>query len=214
MLNKYCFWYHKRHQKIGASAYEESITQIASFQTIEHFWRIYDHLIRVNDVKSTTDFHLFKHGIKPTWEDSQNEKGGKWMVRLKKGLSSRYWEDIVMAIIGEQFDVGHEICGAVISVRAAEDILSVWNKNSDNTEAKTKIRDQMKKILRLPTYVPLEYKVHRDSLTDGSSFRNTSVWRPTHAPRGSSWNGPEGSADPAAGGGHKSFHSSGHRTHS
>lgn len=72
----------------------------------------------------------------------------------------------------------------------------------------------MKKILRLPTYVPLEYKVHRDSLTDGSSFRNTSVWRPTHAPRGSSWNGPEGSADPAAAGGHKSFHSSGHRTHS
>ena len=94
----------------------------------------------MNDVKSTTDFHLFKHGIKPTWEDPQNEKGGKWMVRLKKGLSSRYWEDIVLAIIGEQFDVGHEICGAVISVRAAEDILSVWNKNSDNAEAKTKIR--------------------------------------------------------------------------
>ena len=71
----------------------------------------------------------------------------------------------------------------------------------------------MKKILRLPTYVPLEYKVHRDSLTDGSSFRNTSVWRPSHAPRGSSWNGPDSTADAAAGG-HKSFHSSGHRTHS
>ena len=34
------------------------------------------------------------------------------MVRLKKGLASRYWEDIVLAIVGEQFDVGHEICGA------------------------------------------------------------------------------------------------------
>lgn len=182
ILNQYCFWYHKRHQKIGVRAPTvlnrfsvfviDCVTRAAglclrgehhadrllpngapagssqyaanlltrSLFKIEHFWRVYDHMIRVNDVKSTTDFHLFKQGIKPTWEDPQNEKGGKWMIRLKKGLSSRYWEDIVLAIIGEQFDVGHEICGAVISVRAAEDILSVWNKNSDNLEAKNKIR--------------------------------------------------------------------------
>lgn len=72
-------------------------------------------------------------------------------------------------------------------------------------------RDQMKKILRLPTYVPLEYKVHRDSLTDGSSFRNTSVWRPSHAPRGASWNGPEGSAEGTTAS-QKPYHSS-HRSH-
>ena len=41
---------------------------LGSFQTIEHFWRIYDHMIRANDFKSTTDYHLFKDGIKPTWE--------------------------------------------------------------------------------------------------------------------------------------------------
>jgi translation initiation factor 4E len=99
-------------------------------------------MIRTNDMKTTTDYHLFKNGIKPTWEDAQNEKGGKWMIRLKKGLSSRYWEEILIAIIGEQFDVGNEICGAVVSVRAAEDILSVWNRNSENTEAKNKIRYQ------------------------------------------------------------------------
>jgi translation initiation factor 4E len=62
------------------------------------------------------------------------------MVRLKKGISSRYWEDIVFAIIGEQFDVGHEICGAVVSVRNNEDIISVWNKNAENLEATNKIR--------------------------------------------------------------------------
>ena len=35
------------------------------------------------------------------------------MIRLKKGLASSYWEEIILAIIGEQFDVGNEICGAV-----------------------------------------------------------------------------------------------------
>jgi translation initiation factor 4E len=112
----------------------------SSRRKVEQFWRIYNHLQRPNEFKTTTDYHLFKNGIKPTWEDPQNERGGKWMVRLKKGLTSRYWEELVLAIIGEQFDVGHEICGAVVSIRHNEDILSVWNKNADNTEAKNKIR--------------------------------------------------------------------------
>lgn len=43
-------------------------------------------MIRPNDIKTTTDYHLFKDGIKPTWEDPQNKNGGKWMVRLKKGF--------------------------------------------------------------------------------------------------------------------------------
>lgn len=41
------------------------------------------------------DYHLFKSGIKPMWEDSANRRGGKWMVRLRKGIASRYWEDLV-----------------------------------------------------------------------------------------------------------------------
>ena len=43
--------------------------------------------------------------------------GGKWIIRLKKGLASRCWENLILAMLGEQFMVGEEICGAVISVR-------------------------------------------------------------------------------------------------
>lgn len=28
-------------------------------------------------------------------QDSANRRGGKWMVRLRKGIASRYWEDLV-----------------------------------------------------------------------------------------------------------------------
>ena len=107
---------------------------------VEHFWRIYDHIIKPNEVKVSTDYHFFKEGVKPTWEDPVNQNGGKWMVRVKKGLSSWYWEELLLAIIGEQFDVGHEICGAVVSIRAENDIISVWNKSADNPEATNKIR--------------------------------------------------------------------------
>ena len=46
----------------------------------------------------------------------------------------------MLAILGNQFDVGDEICGAVVSVRHHEDILSVWNKTAKDTEANLKIK--------------------------------------------------------------------------
>lgn len=97
-------------------------------------------------------------------------------------------------MIGEQFDVGNEICGAVISVRYNEDILALWNRNADNSEANIKIRDSMRKILRLPGFVTIEYKPHDLSMQDKSSFRNTSVWRNSRnrEPGPPSWNSPGG----------------------
>lgn len=50
-------------------------------------------------------------------QDAANKNGGKWIVRLRKGLASRCWENMILAMLGEQFMVGDEICGAVISVR-------------------------------------------------------------------------------------------------
>lgn len=46
----------------------------------------------------------------------------------------------LFAIIGEQFDVGDEICGVVISIRFQDDVISVWNKSSQNQEAKLRIQ--------------------------------------------------------------------------
>lgn len=156
--------------------YEKSIKEIGNFKTVEGFWKIYNHLIRPNDLPNTMDYLLFKKGIKPMWEDPANKKGGKWIVRIPKGTASRYWEDLVLAIIGEQFDVGNEICGAVISVRFNEDIISLWNRNADNKEACSRIRDSINKVLNLPSFVECGYKSHDSSMHDNSSFRNTNAW--------------------------------------
>jgi hypothetical protein len=43
-------------------------------------------------------------------------------VRLRKGLASRCWENLILAMLGEQFMVGEEICGAVVSIRFAVSI--------------------------------------------------------------------------------------------
>nr|CCA14627.1 eukaryotic initiation factor 4E putative [Albugo laibachii Nc14] len=175
--NMYTFWYMKRNTANKAESYEKSIKELGDFKTVQGFWCIYNHLVRPNDLPNTMDYHLFKTGIKPMWEDPSNRRGGKWMVRMRKGIASRYWEDLILAIIGEQFDVGNEICGAVISIRYNEDIISLWNRNADNNEACYRIRDTMRRVLNLPQFVALEYKRHDASLNDNTSFRNTVVWR-------------------------------------
>lgn len=38
-------------------------------------------------------------------------------------------------MIGEQFDCGDEICGAVVNVRSGQDKISIWTKNASNEAA-------------------------------------------------------------------------------
>jgi len=167
----------------SSNPYESSVKQIATVKTVEEFWSTYDYLTRPNELPTTTDYHFFRDGIKPTWEDPHNARGGKWIVRLRKGLASRYWEEVVLALIGSQFTgiPDGEVCGAVVSIRYAEDIVSIWNKTANDREITERLRDVIKRILQLPTFVHMEYKPHETALQDKSSFRNTQVWKPKSA---------------------------------
>jgi len=139
---------------------------------VESFWSLWTHLNPPSSLAPTTDYLLFHSGVRrPVWEDPLNISGGKWIIRFRKGVADRIWEDIVLAIIGDQFDEckpdrepedkkswngGHtspdsgseggdgqewpEICGATLSVRASEDILSVWNKVDGDMKFREQIR--------------------------------------------------------------------------
>ena len=91
------------------------------------------------------------------WEYDANKGGGKWIVRLRKGLSSGCWENLVLAMLGEQFMVGEEICGAVVSVRFQEDIISIWNRTASDTAVTNRIRDTFRRVLNLPQDTAIEY---------------------------------------------------------
>lgn len=63
------------------------------------------------------------------WEDPANTGGGRWVLRLRKGVADRIWEEVIWALVGERIVCGGEsgkVNGAVLSVRKDEDILSVW----------------------------------------------------------------------------------------
>lgn len=71
--------------------YEDSIKRIASFRTAEGFWRVYNHILRPHQLREGggEEYQLFVEGVKPTWEDPQNAKGGKLVIKCPPGLTSR-----------------------------------------------------------------------------------------------------------------------------
>jgi hypothetical protein len=42
------------------------------------------------------------------------------MLRVKKGMSSRVWELVVLAVVGDAFGLGGEVCGVVLVTKGGE----------------------------------------------------------------------------------------------
>ncbi|KAI1048503.1 hypothetical protein LB506_002722 [Fusarium annulatum] len=164
LVDSWTFWYRPPISKAhGFIEYEKTLHEIATVRTGEEFWEIYRHLKRPSTLPVVSDFHLFKKGIRPIWEDDVNKKGGKWVVRMKKGVADRYWEDLILSLIGDQFaDASDDVCGAVLSVRNGEDILSIWTRTDGGRVIK--IRETMKHVLNFPASTRIEFKSHDSSI--------------------------------------------------
>ncbi|KAI0035320.1 translation initiation factor eIF 4e-like domain-containing protein [Vararia minispora EC-137] len=190
LRSTWVFWF--RQQRTPGNKitnYEEGIKKIGSFASVESFWSLWTHLHPPSSLLPTTDYLLFHESVRrPVWEDPLNISGGKWILRLRKGVADRLWEDLVLALVGDQFaHVGGgggggdadvpEICGATISVRQNEDIVSVWNRVEADKALRERIRDTIRRVLNLPSTTVMEYKTNNDSMQDKSSFRNSAIDR-------------------------------------
>ncbi|RDW93083.1 eukaryotic translation initiation factor 4E [Aspergillus mulundensis] len=167
LRSTWIIWYRPPTPKY--SDYEKSTAPLASISSVESFWSIYSHLKRPSLLPTVSDYHIFKKGIRPVWEDEANKKGGKWIVRLKKGVADRYWEDLLLAMIGDQFaEASDEVCGAVLSVRSGEDVLAVWTRIDGGRNIK--IRETIKRLLAFPADTNIVWKSHDDSIAQRSAI--------------------------------------------
>jgi len=173
--NEWTFSYDRRvPQKKGrgeSDKYEENIQTIGNFSTVEDFWRYYNHIKKPSQLPSHSNYHLFKKGILPMWEHSDNLHGGKWTITLKdRNLLDEYWNSLVLGLIGETLDDGDEICGGVVSKRKNGDKIAIWNR-SHNEAAVLDLGHKIKELLNLPDR-ELTYSYHEDSMRTGASYSN------------------------------------------
>lgn len=173
LKGNWTFWYLIRHGRasVQAANYEHALHQIATATTAEDFWAIYGHLKRPSTLPSNSDYQVFREGVKPVWEDPSNERGGKWVIRIRKDLADRLWEHLLLALMAGALD-SCKVCGVVLSVRYAEDILSVWSSDASDEEAKQSLKEALRAVLCLPPTFNPEYKAHDTAMKDSSSFRN------------------------------------------
>ncbi|KAI7830544.1 hypothetical protein BC939DRAFT_286105 [Gamsiella multidivaricata] len=117
--------------------YENGLRDLGTFTTVELFARYFNWIEKPHKMENNSNYHLFKDGIKPMWEDPANANGGRWIVTLldkNSELLDRCWMELAYALVGEQLDAGDDICGAVLSRRTRADRLAVWVRDKENVE--------------------------------------------------------------------------------
>lgn len=118
LQNSWTLWYYDQEK---GKTWEQCQHQITTFDTVEDFWSLYNHIKQPTEIKSGNDYSLFKNNIRPMWEDEQNKNGGRWVISLQKFYRhndlDKLWLEVILCLIGEAFDFSEDICGAVVNVR-------------------------------------------------------------------------------------------------
>ena len=99
---------------------------------------MYNHIKSVPELRTGSDYSLFKQGIRPMWEDEANINGGRWLITLDRKQRSteldRYWLETLLCMIGEGFnEFSNDVCGAVVNVRARQDKLALWTGDANSS---------------------------------------------------------------------------------
>jgi len=142
-----------------------------------------------------SDYHLFKKGVRPEWEDPQNKHGGKWSYSFKdKKLINidSLWLHVMLAAIGETLEDENdgEVMGVVVNVRKGFYRIGVWTRTvgkpfpgggdgnvaggkgrsvEQGKEVLMKIGRKFKESLGLNEGEVVEFSGHTDSAHAGST---------------------------------------------
>jgi hypothetical protein len=128
----------------------EKIIKIGDVTNITEFWDIFQHMKKPSQCPVGTDYHLFKRGIIPMWEDNMNKDGGKLSVLLTWKYANLIWEEVTFNFSKGLLPYYENINGIVISMRARFIVLSFWLKIK-TTHLVEKIRYALSSMLQTPS---------------------------------------------------------------
>jgi translation initiation factor 4E len=196
--------------------WNDLLKEVITFDSVEEFWGVYvshsgsrslyfdifscltttqNNVSPVSELPQKADYHLFKAGVRPEWEDAQNKHGGKWSYQYKDKRNvevDRLWLQVMMAAIGETLEdeADGEVMGVVVNVRKAFYRIGVWTRtigksvpgrgDGDVAGGKGRSADKgkeillsigrrFKEVLELPANELVEFSGHTDSAHAGST---------------------------------------------
>lgn len=153
----------------------DNVHEIATIETIEDFWRVFNNLKCPSELSNGSNYYLFQEGIQPQWEDPANKNGGKWIFEVSGGMDvDRQWLYMVLATIGDTLEGCAQITGVTVGVKKGKkNKVAVWTRDRSEADVNIKIATQMKKVLQLTNEI--NYHSHDSSLKRGISARDFSL---------------------------------------
>ena len=164
LSSSFTFSYLDKHSITTQASYSDSIKPLGHFSSLASFWQLYSHLSRPSALSTSLTLHLFRSHIDPIWEHAANARGGKCMLRVRKHATDRVWEAAVLALVGDAFGLGDAVCGLVLTMKAGEDTLSVWNRSAEDKDAVQRIKAVMMAVLGVDRSEPFDYRPHDVSI--------------------------------------------------
>ncbi|RKU48340.1 eukaryotic translation initiation factor 4E [Coniochaeta pulveracea] len=194
LANRWTLWFTKPASGKGDN-WNDLLKEVITFESVEEFWGVYNNIAPVSSLALKSDYHLFKEGVRPEWEDPQNKHGGKWSYSFKDKRSvdiDELWLHTMLAAIGETLEDEEdgEVMGVVVNVRKAFFRIGVWTRTVGKSipgrgdgdvaggkgrspekgrEILLSIGRRFKEVLKLQPAELLEFSGHTDSAHSGSS---------------------------------------------
>ncbi|EGD89626.1 eukaryotic translation initiation factor 4E-1 [Trichophyton mentagrophytes] len=186
LMNEWTLWFTKPPSGKGDN-WNDLLKEVVTFNSVEEFWGIYNNIAPTSQLSFKSDYHLFKKGVRPEWEDQQNKHGGKWSYSFKFTKDrnqvpiDELWLHAQLTVIGDTLenDGDNEVMGVVVNVRKSFYRIGLWtrtigrasNERSQDQAQKIllAIGRRFKEVLKLKDNELLEFSGHTESANAGST---------------------------------------------
>ncbi|KAI9836524.1 MAG: eukaryotic translation initiation factor 4E [Sclerophora amabilis] len=194
LMHKWTLWFTKPPSGKGDN-WNDLLKEVVTFDSVEEFWGVYNNITPTSELALKSDYHLFKQGVRPEWEDSQNKHGGKWAYQFKEKRNvpiDELWLHVMLAAIGETLENEEdgEVTGVVVNVRKGFYRIGLWTKTVGKSvpgggeadvaggkgrspekgkEVLMEIGRKFRDVLRLRDSEQVEFSGHTESAHSGSS---------------------------------------------
>lgn len=135
LFQNWTFWYDKTDSKNFGENWDQFLIKIYTFNTTENFFRFYNGILPVSHLSCGSNYHLFRTGIEPKWEDPANLNGGRWVFSSSRNHAlkvDKIWEKTIYELLNEKFSYFGSECvkGLVGSARKNEIRIAIWTADA------------------------------------------------------------------------------------
>ena len=82
-------WFDNPNGRQKQATWGQTLRSVYTFNTVEDFWCLYNNILAPSRLIMGTDFHLFKEGIEPKWEDANVQRAASGPISFRRARSRR-----------------------------------------------------------------------------------------------------------------------------